>query len=74
MISHELDIAVARLSADFSDVPVAAITSLLGDSYQVVVQASGLPLVEKAEELTRLRLEVRTRHPAASSGTGDLEP
>jgi hypothetical protein len=62
--THELDSAAARLCAEFSDVPSAAVTSLLGDSYQLVVQTSGLPLVDKAEELTRLRLEVRTRHPA----------
>lgn len=60
-----VEAALARLADEFPDVPHDVITSLFGDSYQVVVEATGAPLVGKAEELARLRLEVRTRHPAA---------
>lgn len=60
----ELDAALARLTRQFPDVPGEAVTALLGDSYQQVVEISGRPLVDKAEQLARLRLEVRTRHPA----------
>lgn len=63
-MKQAIDAALARLITQFPDVPHDVITSLFGDSYQVVVEATGAPLVDKAEELTRLRLEVRTRHPA----------
>lgn len=62
-----IDAALARLDQQFPDVPHHAITSVFGDSYQVVVDVSGEPLVDKAEELARLRLEMRTRHPARTA-------
>ena len=64
-----IDAALARLDLQFPDVPHDAITSLFGDSYQIVVGVTGEPLVNKAEELTRLRLEMRTRHPAMRQRT-----
>ena len=63
MTGHELDDAATRLHHEFPDVPTDAIASILGDSYQLVVTVSGQPLVDRAEELARLRLEVRTGHP-----------
>jgi hypothetical protein len=60
----ELDEAMARLCGEFPDIPRDAVRSVLGDSYQSVVDAVGEPMIDKAEELTRLRLEVRTGHPA----------
>lgn len=71
---HELDRALARLCRQFPDVPRSAVASLLGDSYHTVVTASGEPRVDRAEELTRLRLEVRTRHPARDEAGFDPEP
>lgn len=59
-----IDAALARLNQQFPDVPHDVITSLFGDSYQVVVGVTREPRVDKAEELTRLRLEMHTRHPA----------
>ena len=64
MDAHEMDGALTRLREQFPDVPADAVTSILGDSYQLVVSVSGQPLVGRAEDLARLRLEVRTRHPA----------
>jgi hypothetical protein len=67
----ELAPAIGRLREEFPDVPADAIVSLLADSYRVIVGRSERPLVGKAEDLTRLRLEVRTRHPAGhATGTG----
>lgn len=66
--SGELAPAVARLVSEFPDVPRDAIGSLLADSYRSVVGWTGRPLVDKAEDLTRLRLEVRTRHAAGGAG------
>lgn len=64
MTTKELEPSLARLCRNFPGVPHDVIASVLGDSYRVVVEASGEPLVDKAEVLTRLRLEVRTRRPA----------
>jgi hypothetical protein len=64
--ANELDQALRRLCEQFPDVPADAVASVLGDSYQAVVEASGEPLVDKGEELARLRLEVRTGHPAVN--------
>ena len=64
-----IEIALARLNRQFPDVPHDAVTSVFGDSYRLVVEVSGEPLVDKAEELTRLRLEMRTRHPAMPLST-----
>jgi len=64
MDAYELHGALTRLREQFPDVPADAVTSTLGDSYQLVVTVSGQPLVGRAEDLARLRLEVRTRHPA----------
>jgi hypothetical protein len=67
----ELAPAVARLVAEFPDVPPDVVVSLLSDSYRSVIGWTERPLVDKAEDLTRLRLEVRTRHPAGRGrGTG----
>jgi hypothetical protein len=65
MAADELAGAVRRLCRQFPGVPHDAVTSILGDSYRVVVEASGRPQILAAERLARLRLEVRTRHPAA---------
>lgn len=70
-MGHELDNALAQLADQFPDVPLDAIASMLGESYRVVVEASGRPLVDKAEQLARLRLEVRTRRPATPQNTPD---
>lgn len=59
-----IDAALARLEEQFPDVPRDTIRSLFGDSYQTVVDVTGEPLVDKAEDLARLRLEIRTRHAA----------
>jgi hypothetical protein len=67
-VRQAIDAALARLDEQFPDVPRTAITSLFGDSYRTVVDVSGEPLVDKAEELTRLRLEMRTRHAAIERG------
>lgn len=67
MNAHELDGAIARLREEFPDVPGDAVTSVMGDSYQLVVTVSGQPLIDRAEDLARLRLEVRTRHAAIQS-------
>lgn len=67
--AHELDGALSRLRAEFPDVPGDAVASIMGDSYQLVVTVSGQPLVDRAEDLARLRLEVRTRHAAFHSKT-----
>ena len=55
----ELDAAVMRLSHDYPQVPHDAVVSMLGDCYAVVVEASGQPLVGKAEQLARMRLDIR---------------
>jgi hypothetical protein len=60
--------AVTRLCRQFPGTPRDAIRSVLGDSYLVVVDAAGRPDVDKAEELARLRLEVRTGRPAIVTG------
>lgn len=60
----EVEAVLARLCRQFPWVPRDVIASMLGDSYRIVVEASGRPLICRAEELTRLRLEVRTRRPA----------
>jgi len=60
----ELRDAAERLCRQFPGVPRDAVASLLGDSYRVVVEAAGAPEVGKAEELARLRLEIRTGRPA----------
>lgn len=59
-----IEAALRRLSAEFPDAPRDVITSLFTDSYLALVEVSRSALVAKTEELTRLRLEVRTRHPA----------
>lgn len=64
----ELRDVVDRLCREFPGVPRDAIASVLGDSYQVVVEAAGSPEVDKAEELARLRLEIRTGRPALVDG------
>ena len=64
MKRHELNQALGRLAHEFPDVPRDAVVSILGDSYQLVVEISHQPLVETAEQLAELRLEVRTGHPA----------
>jgi hypothetical protein len=66
MAPDELDGTVRRLCRQFPGVPHDAVTSILGDSYRVVVEATGRPEVGAAERLARLRLEVRTRHPAGA--------
>jgi hypothetical protein len=67
-VRQAIDAALERLNGQFPDVPHDAIRSVFGDSYRVVVDVAGEPLVDKAEELTCLRLEMRTRHPARSAG------
>ena len=64
MATDELAVPIQRLCRQFPGVPHDAIASILGDSYRVVVEASGCPEVAAAERLARLRLEVRTRGPA----------
>jgi hypothetical protein len=64
MAQMELDAPIRRLCREFPGVPHDAVASIVGDSYRVVVEASGRPEVAAAERLARLRLEVRTRHPA----------
>lgn len=54
--------SLARLESGFPDVPRDVIAGLLGDSYLTVVNVAGEPLVDEAERLATLRLEVRTRH------------
>jgi len=64
MSNDELDLPIRRLCRQFPGVPHDAIASILGDSYRLVVEATGAPEVMAAERLARLRLEVRTRRPA----------
>ena len=71
---RELDSAILRLVDEFPGVPADAVVSIVGDSYRVVVEATGEPLVEKAEELARLRLEVRTRAPASPARPRPFTP
>ena len=63
-VRGERDDVIERLVRQFPDVPGDVVASIFGDVFQVVVECTGLPLVGKAEEFARLRLEVRTRHPA----------
>ena len=63
-MDESIDAAIALLRAQFPDVPCDVVTSVFTDSFIVVVDAAGEPLVDKAEELARIRLELRTRHPA----------
>lgn len=53
-----------RLCRQFPGIPRDVVASVLGDSFQAVVDAVNAPMVDKAEELTRIRLEVRTGRPA----------
>lgn len=64
METIEYEAALSRLCHNFPDVPHDPVASMLSDSYQRVVEISGLPLIDSAEKLARLRLEVRTGHPA----------
>lgn len=66
-----LEVVLRYLLLGFPDVPPDAITMMLGDSYLTVVTAAGKPLVDEAERLATLRLEVRTRHPSFAPGTAD---
>ena len=66
------DKALARLCAEFPELPQDVISSVLDDSLQTVVEASGQRLVQKGEELARIRLEVRTRHPARCVKAGPM--
>ena len=54
-----VDEAVGRLARDYPMVPWDAVVSLFSDSYRTVVEASGQPLVDRAEDLTRMRLDIR---------------
>jgi len=63
VVDRELGAPLQRLVAGFPDLPRDVISSILSDSYVKVVEASGMPQVDRAEELAQLRLEVRTRHP-----------
>lgn len=62
--SGELGPSVERLRREFPDAPRDVVTSMLADSYRTVVGVTDKPLVSKAEDLTRLRLEARMQHPA----------
>lgn len=73
--NQQLEASLHRLIAGFPDVPPDVVSSLLGDSYITVVRAAGRPLVDEAERLATLRLEVRTRHPSTLSAlAGDAVP
>lgn len=60
-----MTVSLARLGRQFPWVPRDTIASILGESYRLVVEASGRPLVDRAEELARIRLEIRTHRTAA---------
>jgi hypothetical protein len=60
----DLFAALSRLTAQFPSESSDSISTLLCDSVRVVAKATGEPLVGKAEELARLRLETRTGAPA----------
>jgi len=62
--------AVARLAEDFPQVPHDTVVSVFTDSYRVVVEATGVPLVDKAAELALIRLEVRTGVAAGAARKG----
>lgn len=70
MPGGELDSALVRLCLEFPGTPQDVVRSVLGDSYEVVVNATGQPLLDKVEELARLRLEVRTGLPAQRTADG----
>ena len=59
----ELAGPLRRLTTGFPDVPADVVTSILADSYILVVEVSGEPQIDRAEELAERRLEMRTRHP-----------
>lgn len=61
--------AADRLSREFPDVAPATVREILTDSQRVVLGTLGVHDVDKAAELARLRIEVRTRT-RALSGTG----
>ncbi len=55
----QVDEAVKRLAHDYPTVPWDAVVSLFSDSYRTVIEASGAPLVDRAEDLARMRLDIR---------------
>ncbi|HVT21467.1 MAG TPA: hypothetical protein VHE57_08785 [Mycobacteriales bacterium] len=59
----ELAGPLRRLACGFPDVPHDVVASILTDAYILTVNVTGEPLVDRAEELAQVRLEVRTRHP-----------
>lgn len=61
--ADELHSPLRRLVAGFPDVPSDVVASFLADAYILVVTSTGEPLVDKAEQLATLRLEIRTGHP-----------
>jgi len=63
-MNNGMDEVLVRLCQQFPDVRRDVISSLLDDCSRIVLEVAGTPLTDKTEELTRLRLEIRTRHPA----------
>lgn len=65
-----LDRASDELHEQFPDVAPLQVLGLLTDSLRVVLHAALRPDIEATTTLTRLRLEVATRRPAADLPTG----
>ena len=55
----QIDAAVASLVREFRGVPHDTVVSMLTDAYQLVIDNAGAPLVERAVDLTRIRLELK---------------
>ena len=58
----------ARLRAQFADIDEREIVRVLEDSYELEYATMGEPALDRAEQLARLRLEIRARHPALADG------
>jgi len=68
MSDPDLANVVARLCRQFPAVPLHAISSIVDEAYEVVIEAAGRAQVDKTEELARLLLEVRSGRPALADG------
>jgi hypothetical protein len=66
----ELDRVVRRLARAFPEVPAEAVLAVLTQSELVVLRALGAPDADRTTDLARLRLELRTGHPARPTGDG----
>jgi hypothetical protein len=65
---HELDEVAGALVREFPEAAPEAVIGTLTHSELVVLETIGVPDRDRTVELARLRLEVRTGHPARTGG------